>query len=64
MGWKSTKTISRRKALKIILEKLEFSSNDELGNALEALGFGDNTELPYFGHNFTVVDNDSDSETF
>jgi len=56
MGWKSTVTITRSKALELIMSRLLNCSDDELSNAVEALGFGDNTQLPFFGHNFTIGD--------
>lgn len=56
MGWKGTKTITRDRALELITSRLFDCSNDELSNALESLGFGENFDLPHYGHNFTVVD--------
>lgn len=60
MGWKSTKEISREKSIKLIYDRIEDATNDELGNTLESLGFGDNTELPYYGYNFSVGDDFDD----
>jgi len=57
MGWKSTKTLTRAKAISLIEERLENASNDELSCALEGIGYGDNGDLPYYGCNFTVVNN-------
>lgn len=56
MGWKSTKTIKRSEAIRLIEDYLENATNDELSNALEGIGYGDNIELPHHGCNFTVED--------
>lgn len=61
MGWKSTINISRAEAVKLIIQKLitlEGLTNKELENMLEGLGYGDDENLQYFGHNFNVVDNE------
>ena len=55
MGWKATKTISREKAIDLIVERVLTATNEDLGSALERLGFGDNTSLPHYGYNFVVV---------
>lgn len=62
MGWKSTVEISRDEVIELILLKvgvdvLNKMSNRDLENMVESLGFGDNIDLPYFGHNFYVVNN-------
>lgn len=57
MGWKSTKDISREKAIQLLYDRIEDASNDELGLALEAIGYGENTDLPHYGCNFSVEDN-------
>lgn len=62
MGWKSTKTLSREKAIRLIEERIYDASNDQLGDALESLGYGDETDLPCFGCNFWVTDNDDESD--
>jgi hypothetical protein len=62
MGWKSTKYISRNRALSLAQERLLLSTNDELGNTLESLGFGDNTDLAYYGYNFIVRDEDPNED--
>ena len=54
MGWKSTKELTRDKAIKLIEERLYDANNEQLGNALESLGYGDETGLKYFGCNFSV----------
>lgn len=56
MSWKSTKTITREEAIKLITTHIENFSNEELANGLEKLGFGDNLNLPYCGYNFSVKD--------
>lgn len=56
MGWKSTVTIEREEAMVLIVSRLSQLSNCEISDVLESMGFGDNLELSYFGHNFTVVD--------
>ena len=56
MGWKSTKEMRRSKAIDLIENRLDLATNDQLGYALEALGFGDETHLPYYGCNFSVED--------
>lgn len=56
MGWKSTVDISRDKAIGLIMSRILVASNTELSNALDSFGFGDNSELPYYGCNFSVLD--------
>ena len=59
MGWKSTISISREEATELIFRKLSqvhSLSNNELGDMLESMGFGEDTNLPYYGHNFRVQD--------
>lgn len=59
MGWKSTVDITREEALRLCfsaLSTLHQKSNKELGDMLESLGYGEDTNLPYYGHNFFVVD--------
>lgn len=62
MGWKSTVDITREKAIELIMARIMFSSNRELSNALDALGYGDNTDLPYYGCNFWVGDGAENTE--
>jgi len=60
MGWKSTVDITRDEAIGLIFTKLGYShklSNSELADLVESLGYGDDPDLPYFGHNFIVKDN-------
>ena len=59
MGWKSTVNITRDEAIRLIFEKLGYGnklSNSELSDLVESLGYGDDINLPYFGHNFIVTD--------
>jgi hypothetical protein len=59
MGWKSTITITRSEAIRLIIEKIanfDNISNDELEIQLYNLGFGDDDNLPYYGYNFSIVD--------
>jgi hypothetical protein len=56
MGWKSTIDIGRKEAMQLIFAKMVNITNSELGDVLETLGYGEDTQLPYFGHNFNVVD--------
>jgi len=65
MGWKSTVEITRDEAIRLIFEKLGYGnnlSNSELADLVESLGYGDDTDLPYFGHNFIVRDNAEDTD--
>lgn len=59
MGWKSTINLTRDVALKLInlrISKAYNMSDTELGDFLEELGFGDNPDLPFVGHNFIITD--------
>jgi len=59
MGWKSTIYIDREEAIELIAKATftgKFLTNKELENMVERIGYGDNTELKYYGHNFIVVD--------
>lgn len=63
MGWKSTKTLTRRQAIAAITASLDKTpydemSNEELENMMYGLGIGDDLNKPYYGHNFTVVDDE------
>jgi hypothetical protein len=57
MGWKSTKFITREKAIQLILTRIydERTTDTELEDAVEGMGYGDNSNLPYYGHNFRIV---------
>ena len=59
MGWKSTVDITRKEAIRLIFAKMadvHTMSDKELGELVELLGYGDDTKLPYHGHNFNVTD--------
>lgn len=58
MGWKSTTDITRKDAIELIfqhLSKVHYMSNTEIEDLLETLGFGDDSDKPYFGHNFNII---------
>jgi hypothetical protein len=60
MGWKSTIEITRDEAIRLIFNKLSEAhkmSDNQLADVVESLGYGDDPDLPYFGHNFIVKDN-------
>ena len=67
MGWKSTIRISREEALELVfkfISKVHTLSDSELEDFLERLGYGEDSNLPYFGYNFNIVHdtkNDSDA---
>lgn len=64
MGWKSTKTISRDEAIQAIMNemsKVYQKSNSELEDLMRDM-FGDDPSLPYYGCNFTVVDEVDDTK--
>jgi hypothetical protein len=66
MGWKSTKTISRDEAIAAItaeMAKVYQKSNSELESIMRDT-FGDDTDKPYYGHNFTVVDEVDENEEY
>lgn len=54
MGWKSTMTIKKHEAIQLIMSRLLLATDEELADALESLGYGEDYNLPYFGHNFIV----------
>lgn len=61
MGWKSTIDISRNEAKGLIIQKLAMLdglTNKELEDMVEELGYGDDTNLQYYGYNFNVVDDE------
>jgi hypothetical protein len=60
MGWKSTIEITREEAIRLIQKRtldevLQVMSNKELELIVEGMGYGDNPDWKYFGHNFFVV---------
>ena len=57
MGWKSTVTISRTEAKRLIIERiisLDNLSDTELEDMLEMLGYGETMGLEYYGYNFRI----------
>lgn len=54
MGWKNTETVSRSKAIDVILLGLYTITNEELANVLEVVN--DATKQLGTGHNFIVED--------
>lgn len=61
MGWKSTIDITASTAKMLIMQKLaslDGLSNSELEDMVEELGYGDDTNLPYYGHNFNVINDE------
>ena len=58
MGWKSTIDITRTQALALVMDyalQCGNLSDVELENLLETLGYGDNQNLPHFGYNFNIT---------
>ena len=58
MGFKSTIDITRTQAIKLVLDfafQCYNLSDSELEDLLEHLGYGDNVDLPLFGHNFNIT---------
>jgi len=68
MGWKSTIDISREEAIYAILKSmpndLEDLTNTELEDLMYKLGIGEDTDKPYYGYNFNVVDDITKSDQF
>lgn len=60
MGWKSTIDISRKEAIDLIQKYLLNATNDQLANAVESIGYGDDPDLEHYGHNFCVLSDDSE----
>ena len=61
MGFKSTIDITRSEAIRAIKESLDNTpynhiSNEELEDMMYELGIGDDTNKPYYGHNFNIKD--------
>jgi hypothetical protein len=62
MGWKSTIELTRREAIDAIMKSLDKTpydemTNEELEDMMYGLNIGDDINKPYFGHNFTIIDN-------
>lgn len=62
MGWKSTITIRREEAIRLIIDRALSASDSQLADALENLGFGDDKDLPYYGRNFMIGTPDESEE--
>jgi len=63
MGWKSTINLTRSQAITAILSTIKKTpydnmTNDELTNIMYGLDMGDDTDKPYYGHNFNIVDDE------
>jgi len=63
MGWKSTINLTRKEAIQAIMQSLEETpydkmSNEELERLMYKLNIGDELHLPYFGHNFSIHNDD------
>jgi hypothetical protein len=59
MGWKSTVDITRAEAISLIMSQLLLlndKTDSELEDMLYDMNFGDDLNLPYYGHNFNVTD--------
>jgi len=64
VGWKSTTDISRSYAIDLIKQRVDEATNDELGNAVEALGYGDDPKLELYGYNFNVSNEDAERKEY
>lgn len=62
MGWKSTKQITRDKAIKLIEDRIYDANNEQIGDALESIGYGNDPDLKYYGCNFMVFDDYDDDD--
>lgn len=67
MGWKGTIKITRKEAIAAIMQAIDKTPYDEMTNeqledTMSQLNIGDDLELPYFGHNFWVVDTEEDTK--
>ena len=60
MGWKSTVYITREEAIMLIISRVHLATDEELTDLLENIGYGDNFDLKYFGHNFLIRDKEED----
>lgn len=59
MGWKSTMFITREEAINLILARMDRRIYDamtdtELATTVEEFGYGDDTNLRYYGYNFRI----------
>lgn len=64
MGWKSTLRISKERALKLIQERVESLSNEQLEDLVEHLGYGNDCDLAYYGYNFIVSEESDEREEY
>ena len=66
MGWKSSKGITREHAISLIAQRIyDLNLSDEdLCNAVEAIGYGENTDLPHYGYNFFITDKNEYEENY
>ncbi len=67
MGWKSTVDITREEAIKLVFSRLStvhMMSDRELCGLLDQLGYGEDTNLPYYGHNFMIREKEEDDNEF
>jgi hypothetical protein len=67
MKFKTTIEISRDEAIRLIKSKMEFEItrnmlNKDLEYMVEDMGFGDNPDWEYYGHNFFVVNKVMDKD--
>ena len=65
MGWKSTIEITRKEAIQAIIASLDKTpydemTNDELEELMYKLDIGDDTDKPYYGHNFIIRNSDEE----
>ena len=63
MGRKSTIQITRKEAIKAIMQSLEKTPYDEMSDeqlvdVMYGLDIGDDLDKPYYGHNFLIVEED------
>jgi len=62
MGWKGTIYISRNEAKRLIMLRMaviDALTNEELGDLVDSLGYGDDCELAHYGDHIVVEDNDN-----
>jgi len=65
MGWKSTIDITREEAIQLIMDRIilvSALSNKELEDMIESMGYGDDTNLPYYGYNFLITNGKNKTE--
>jgi hypothetical protein len=67
MGWKSKIYLTREEAIDAILSAIDRTSyermtNTELEYMMYILDIGDNTDLPYYGYNFWIVNSQEEKD--